>query len=316
MEILAKLVEQSKIAAMLKARLKSGQLSHAYLFVSADKLLLDEFLTWFSSEILGNRIKVEGGTHPDFVRINEEKTIAVDQVRPIVSDVYSTPLEADKKVYCISDFNVSTAESQNKLLKTLEEPPQKVVMLLGASSDGAILPTILSRVARFDLDKIDDQSIIQILLSRGVDASKAPIIASCSGGSVSQAIKLSENAGFFEMFSLVLNALSQLNSSRDVLPILSKIDVNKISLAEFFDLTISFLRDIMMIKAGQSSLVVNRANLADLMRISGSFSFVALERIIKLALAFKKDLAFNANAQMVIDEFLLKMVEIKVICKD
>lgn len=314
-EFAQNIIEALPLAKMLKSRAKSGQLSHAYLFVSPDKLFLNEFLTWFSAEILGNRVKVESGTHPDFMRICEDKSISVEQIKPIVSDVFSTPLEADNKVYVITDFSVMTAEAQNKLLKTLEEPPQKVILLLGASSDSAILQTILSRSAWFDLDSLNEKTIVDFLTSRGVDAQSASIISTCAGGNITQAIKLSENSGFFEMFNLALKMLKNVNSSRDILPFLSLIDVNKISLAEFFDLTISLLRDIMVMCSGQIALVVNRSKIEELKIISVGFNLVSLEKIIKLALACKKDLVFNANAQMVLDEFLLKMVEIKVLCK-
>ena len=95
----------------------------------------------------------------------------------------------------------------------------------------------------------------------------------------------------------------------------SKIDLSKISLFEFIDLTISLVRDIMVIIAGKNELVTNKLIIVDLIKFSNQYNLISVEKILKMLNNARKNLFFNSNAQMVLDELLLDFVEVKVRCK-
>lgn len=309
------IISKLLLAKMLKKRCEDGNLSHAYLFISPDEEYLVGFCNWFASEILKNKVKVESRTHPDLVSIDENKLISVEMVTPIVSDVYMTPYEAEYKVYLIKDASVMTDEAQNKLLKTIEEPPEKVIIILGASSANTLLTTILSRVAKFNLEPLSEHDISNLLVLSGVGENLASVYASCSGGNFTHAKNLSLDSEFIDLFLLVLEMFKTVNGSKDILKFLSKFNFQKFSLLEFFDLTISVARDIIALEAEQLNLVVNKSNISHLKECAVGFNVVSLVKIIELAIEARKDLTFNANNQAVLDEFLLKMVEAKVTCK-
>ena len=100
-------------------------------------------------------------------------------------------------------------ECLNKLLKLLEEPPQKTVFLLVSEAPGQLLETIRSRVQRFDVRRISDEDIEQALTqSRGIDAADARRIARSAGGNWLKALEAldadNENRQFFSLFVMLM----------------------------------------------------------------------------------------------------------------
>ena len=100
-------------------------------------------------------------------------------------------------------------ECSNKLLKLLEEPPQKTVFLLVSEAPGQLLETIRSRVQRFDVRRISDEDIEQALTqSRGIDAADARRIARSAGGNWLKALEAldadNENRQFFNLFVMLM----------------------------------------------------------------------------------------------------------------
>ena len=133
----------------------SNNISHSYLFLGSDgigkKCLAIEF-----AKILLNANSIENC--PDFKIIEkkkDKKNVLVEQIREdILKDIYIAPISSDKKVYIIDNFEELSISSQNALLKTLEEPPKYVVIIIISSNITNILTTILSRVNIVRFDKL------------------------------------------------------------------------------------------------------------------------------------------------------------------
>ncbi len=102
--------------------------------------------------------KATENIHPDIITIkkpDDRKSFAKADVKKMVADAYLTPNEADKKVYIISELQNMTEESQNLLLKILEEPPVYTSFILTAQSANTVIGTVLSRVVRLRLGTIE-----------------------------------------------------------------------------------------------------------------------------------------------------------------
>lgn len=146
-----------------------GKLPHALLFETEDidkdglnvaqntaKILLCRS---DSAKPCGNCIacrKIDMGVHPDVQTISVNppyKTIRMDDVRQLRSDTYLSPNESPYKIYIITDGSLMNEQSQNVLLKTLEEPPCKVKIIILCKSRFSMIPTIRSRVQVFELAK-------------------------------------------------------------------------------------------------------------------------------------------------------------------
>lgn len=133
---------------------------HAYMFVSPDKAARRDISRLIAKSILcRNRkenaepcgkcdccIKMDAKTHPDCIVIDADEKTGVGDIRDIVSEAHLATNEADFKVFILEDADEYNVQSQNALLKIIEEPPKAVRFILTASSLGAILPTVRSRV--------------------------------------------------------------------------------------------------------------------------------------------------------------------------
>ena len=298
----------------LEAQADAKALGHAYLFVSEDEILRREFAISLAKKILGGASQIDANAHPDFKQILNDKLINVASISDVVSDVYFAPIEADNRVYFIDDFSLANEEAQNKLLKTIEEPPKSAIILLGASAEAPILATILSRVNKVCLQRVSDEDICKFLEAGGVSAENAQVISQMAGGNLTKAQNLVDKKEYIALYDLAFK-LFALKSSKDILAFESSLNAQKFPLNLFFDLTISVARDIMMMVSGANKLIVNRTRIDKIRALSAEFSKLSIAKIIDCILSFRKDYLANANAQGVVCEFLFKFIEVKVTCK-
>lgn len=91
-------------------------------------------------------IKMDAGTHPDCIFVGKGAKTKVDDVRDISDEAYLAPNEGDIKVFVLENADEFNVQSQNALLKIIEEPPENVRFVLTGASAGAVLPTVRSRV--------------------------------------------------------------------------------------------------------------------------------------------------------------------------
>ena len=299
---------------------KTNHLSHTYLLISEDVSYLKEFAKMQAQILLGvndenSIIKIEKDIHPDVLIYGEEEKINTKMVTNIASDVYVRPYELDKKVYVLLNMNDANDEAQNKLLKTIEEPPKIVYFILGSTNDRKLLRTVLSRAKKIELDLLDKEIISSMLEKEGINKADSEIYAACAGGFFSRAYKMASDKAFLELYQSIFSCLINMNSSRDVLYYSSLFNSKSIEKEELADLFMILTRDVCMAKLNKNNLVDNAHKIEELKRIGEQFSFEALYKIIEYCLLLKEDLVYNTNATAAIDEFLLKIVDAKVKCK-
>ncbi len=101
--------------------------------------------------------KVYSAAHPDvfeYVAKDAPRSFPVSVVRQVQADVFVVPNEADYKIYILGNASSMGREAQNALLKTLEEPPPNVILILTVRSKTLLLDTVLSRSVVFTLDEV------------------------------------------------------------------------------------------------------------------------------------------------------------------
>lgn len=107
--------------------------------------------------------KADERIHPDIVKIkkpDDKKYYSKkDDVKPIVEDAYQTPNESKVRVLLITEMQLMKVDSQNVLLKILEEPPSYTVFIITAESANSIIGTVLSRVSRFRIGESNDDVV-------------------------------------------------------------------------------------------------------------------------------------------------------------
>ena len=156
------------------------------------------------------------GNHPDIIRVNEQKKIGVDIVRDLIDKLSSRSYEGGYRSIIIHDADTMTAQAQNALLKTLEEPPDSVVFFLLVEKASPLLPTIISRcrVMRFRLMRVEDAQ--STLVKRGVEPERAALLARMTDGSVGKALEIDKNEAYWALRQRVSGAISRLKTKQDV----------------------------------------------------------------------------------------------------
>lgn len=158
----------------LKKIVQNNNVLHSYLFLGKEGIGKKEIAKEFAKKVLclnkeddcncKSCICFDSQNHPDIKIINEEgETIKINTVREIIQTVYEKPILSNKKIYIINDCDKMTKEAQNSLLKTLEEPPEYIVIILVASNQDMILNTIKSRCTKIVFDKLKEKEIRDIL---------------------------------------------------------------------------------------------------------------------------------------------------------
>ncbi|MEA2676805.1 MAG: polymerase subunit delta [Chloroflexota bacterium] len=130
--------------------------------------------------------KVAHGNHPDLHRLAPEgagQQIRVAQIQGLTSDLALLPLEGRFRVAIIESAQRMNIDAQNALLKTLEEPPARVTLILAADDSAGLLPTVISRCARVRLGPVAGEPIAELLAEHGLaDASRAAALARLASG--------------------------------------------------------------------------------------------------------------------------------------
>lgn len=179
-----KLLQGTIAYKIFKTDVESGKLSHAYMLHFADRKNLRAALKFFAVRFFGdlppNRIYNESYT--DFTLYPAEGAkITVDGVSELIEDSSLRPVEGDKKLYAVCNFEEAAAIVQNKLLKTLEEPLAGVHFILGVTSLAPVLDTVKSRVKLLEIPPFGEEEIFAALQREGQNPLNREAAASCNG---------------------------------------------------------------------------------------------------------------------------------------
>ena len=167
---------------------KADRLSHAYMLYFPDEKNLKKALKLFALKFFGaapggrdERLILSGNLSDLKIYPEEDKKLSVDVAAQITDDAALKPLEHDKKLFIISDFNGASPVFQNKLLKILEEPPQGVYFLLGATSLSPVLDTVKSRVKLLEIPAFTADEIFAALQRQGESQFNRQAAEACGG---------------------------------------------------------------------------------------------------------------------------------------
>ena len=133
--------------------------------------------------------KIVAGNHPDIIRVQPiGPFIKIDQIRALLQTLAMKPYEATTRVAILSEAQAMNAAASNALLKILEEPPSRSMLVLTATRKSDLLPTVVSRCQNVGFNPIPKEKIASWLKhEHGLEQQAADILAAMANGSLSRA---------------------------------------------------------------------------------------------------------------------------------
>lgn len=315
-------VRQSSAYKTIAADIERGEFSHAYFICSEDKDAVDTLFTLIAMRAYCDTAcgkcaechKVLVRSKPDVKYLAEGKeNFTVAEITEITEDAGMTAFEGGRKLYFFKNFENLADAPQNKLLKTLEEPFDKVHFILSAASTATVLPTILSRVKQVNLSAFSEESIKNALLSDGVPLARAERGAKLAQGSLTRAREFAVDEDFARHVEEVTDLLLALKSSADAYRFLREGIFSK----ERIDRTLSMFETVFhcVMSAHLGLPVALAEKKAAIESIADMYSLAAVGEASDVILTCRARLKANCNATNVADYLLLKLVEVKYKCR-
>lgn len=312
----------------MKHAITMDKVSHAYIISgekgAGKKLLAGLFAQTLQCRKRGTEACMEcqscrqaaGGNQPDIIYVTHEKanTISVEDIRTQVNgDIMVKPYSSPYKIYIIDEAEKLSAQAQNALLKTIEEPPVYAVIFLLTVNKGMLLPTIRSRCVTLDLRPVADEKIRTYLMEQlEIPEYRADICTAFAQGNVGKAKRLAQSDNFSEMLEHALHLVKYIQDMEvtDLLSDLKRISEYKMEINDYLDILAVWYRDVLLFKATRDadSMVFSK-ELISIREKARNSSYEGLECIIKSLEKAKIRLNANVNFDMALELLLLTMKE-------
>lgn len=298
---------------------KQERIAHAYLIIHPDGENLLNYLKVFAKIIVSKTAEpsenergvmlIENGVHPDVKVYPQNKdAVLTEDVSDIINESYIKPIESEKKIFLVNHAETMTPAAQNKLLKTLEEPPKNTVIILGATSEYPLLATVKSRVRKLVIPEFSSESLKAALINDCPDAEKLDTAIACGNGTVGKAVEYYKDEKLPILIDAVIDVIVNMRSSKDVLKFSRKLSALKVSATEILGIIKTVLRDMLAGKEEKSNLAVNAAALKRTESAEGYSTGAIVFALDKIAEAEKR-LKFNASEETVLERVLFQILE-------
>ncbi|MBM4464505.1 MAG: DNA polymerase III subunit delta' [Chloroflexi bacterium] len=255
--------------------------------------------------------KIAHGSHPDVQVIEGEGgTLKIDQMRTLRREAALSPLEGRWKVYIIRQMEQATAEAANCLLKTLEEPPPHVILMLTASEAEALLPTIVSRCQVLNLRPLTTETVQRALQERwGVDVERTRLLACLSGGRLGWAIAASQNNVVLPQREKHLDEMLELMGQGRIerLEYAQQLSRNPEAAPELLHLWLSWWRDLLLAASGSTVGIVNIDREDTLRAQAQRYSLGQVRDFVEALRAAAWRLEHNANTRLTLEVLMLSL---------
>jgi len=296
---------------------KSGTLSHAYLLITPDAKNLDEY-----AKICAKIIVCENGdpcltcrkcrlidanAFADVKFYPKDATVRTEDVNEIIEESFIKPIESDKKVFIISHAESMSEIAQNKLLKTLEEPPNNVYIVVLSTSEFPLLSTFKSRVKKFEIPPYKEDALFSALKGDCSDEEKLRVAIAVSDKTVGGVQTYYNDKKFNDACEKVSDVLLNMKKSGDVLRFSNKVTALGDAVDEFLSVLLLALSEMLYFTEGKESLLKSVA-FPELKNAEGFTRGVIILAIEKTNEAVRRKKT-NVSDQTVIEWLLLSILE-------
>ena len=295
-----------------KQRCKKGNLSHAQLISGEDgigKSILAEILA---------KLILNGDFNREYIDIIHYKpskaSFGVDDVRNIIDEVNKKPFEGDNKVIIIHDGNKLTIQAQNALLKTIEEPPKGVYIIILCENLELILDTIKSRCEIYKLTPLSKEELYKYIELEGYEYSNEQIVSAIafSEGIPGRIDRYFKDETLKEVRNKIVDLLFAVIEN-DIETVLDKESVlldYKDNKEEALNLIASIVRDILINKeVYNDELLINGDKIEDIKKLTNEMSFKKINNFLVKIEEARRNIKSNVSWAMTVRVMLMGFME-------
>ncbi len=260
--------------------------------------------------------QIERMVHPDLAVVQAEQVggaLKVDQVRELQRSLSLAPYEAAYRIAILLRFEEANLNAANALLKTLEEPPSRVVLILTADSSESLLPTIVSRCEVLRLRPIPLTEISKSLQNEyAIPAGQALLLAHLSGGRPGYAIHLNRNPHLLEKRKIWMDDHHKLLAASrvDRFAYADKLVKDRESLSEALLNWLSIWRDVLLKASGASTPLTNLDQSHEIERLATQLDLRTAYDMVHCIEQTRTLVESNVNARLAMEVLLLDLPRI------
>jgi DNA polymerase-3 subunit delta' len=317
------------VVGLLRRSLDEGRLAHAYMITGPrhlGKMALAVDLAMAVNCTGQERPcgectqcdRISRGLHTDVkvveVDIDKGVTIKIDQVREMQREISLAPFEGASRVVIFDESERLSEDAANALLKTLEEPPDQVLMLLLASDTGAVAPTLSSRCQLLELKRVSGATIVDALIrNNGVEAPLADQIARIARGRPGWAFRAASDPEILENLSSKLEELEQIVAGdieerfAHAAAIASAFGKDRVAGRGDLDMWLDWWRDLMLVKAGTPEFMTHVSRLEIMRAAAAKMTTAQIARAIAAIGETASLMERNVNSRLALEQLFLSL---------
>ena len=323
-------IGQGRAVSLLQQSLKAGKLAHAYLMVGPQHvgkmtlaINLAQALNCEAEEKpclkCDSCKKIKAGTHADVQIIGliqneddaEAKLIHTEQIKDVLHQANLPPFEGKHKVFIIDGAELLSTDAANRLLKTLEEPVEKVTFILLTTNDRLLLPTVVSRCQRLELPPLSIDAGTKALEEKGIERERARLLAGLSHGCPGWAIAATEDGQVLqqrnEEIDRIIGIIKADNIDRFDYAgrLAARFNQNRGAIYETLDRWLDYWRDLLLVKLGGEDMIVNADRRNELTGMAGGYDLTQIKDYIQSIRRTAEQLKQNANTRLALEVMML-----------
>lgn len=323
------IIGQEQIKDHLTHTIEQGKISHAYV-INGERFSGKEFI----ANVFAMALQCEypdgvepcqqchsckqalSGNQPDIIRVTHEKpnTIGVDDIRTqINTDIAIKPYSSPRKIYIIQEGEKMTAQAQNALLKTLEEPPAYAVILILTTNMDALLPTILSRCVVLNMKPVRDDLVKKYLMEElQIPDYKANVCVAFARGNLGKARQLASSEEFDHIKEEAVSMLKYVQDMEinEMLAAIKKIQEYKFDVEDYLDILAIWYRDVLLFKAtNDANHLIFKEEIQYIKKCADRCAYEGIEDILKALDKAKSRLKANVNFELTMELLLMAIKE-------
>jgi DNA polymerase-3 subunit delta' len=309
-------VGHNRPLSLLQSGLKRGSLAHAYLFVGPPHVGKMTMALDLSRALNCTGSEPPCGLCDSCREITSSRTeIGMEQIKEIQHWASLPPYQGKHRVFIIDGVELLSMEASNRLLKTLEEPLDRVMFVLLATNEKLLPATVVSRCQRLEFHPLPAPGVEAALSQRGIEPAEAKLLSRLCRGGIGWAISATLDGGMLQRRAEQMDRLMDLADGdyeerfAYAFQLAGQFSQDRGTVLGILDLWLESWRDLLLINIGCGEMITNIDRSEALAKMSGGYNIFQIKAFINSILAAEEQLGLNANPRLTLEALMLGIPE-------